>query len=116
MRDDQLQMLKELSEKLADAFILEADPDNWPGAGKLPIDMTQEERGDRYWCKKDAAATATLLNKAITLQIRPEAHMAGASSASNDEDDQLDKLIKEAEKKGRAQLVKFQKRFGNAAK
>lgn len=116
MREDQIQRLKELSERLADAFIAEADPDDWPGAGKKPNEMTQEERGDRYWCKKDAAATATLLNKTITMQIRPETHMAGGAGASNDDGDELDKLIKEAEKKGRAQLVKFQKRFGNGAK
>lgn len=116
MREDQIQRLKELSERLADAFIFEADPDNWPGAGLKPCDMTQEERGNRYWSKKDAAATATILNKAITLQIRPEAHIAGVLGASNDDGDELDKLIKEAEKKGRAQLVKFQKRFGNGAK
>lgn len=116
MREDQIQRLKELSERLADAFIFEADPDHWPGAGLRPNEMTQEERGDRYWCKKDAAATATLLNKTITMQIRPETHMAGGAGASNDDGDELDKLIKEAEKKGRAQLVKFQKRFGHAAK
>ena len=115
MRDDQIQRLKDLSEKLAEAFIMEADPDDWPGAGVLPKDMTQEDRGNRYWCKKDAAATATLLNKTITMQIRPESHIAGALGASNDDGDEMDKLIKEAEKKGRAQLVKFQKRFGNAA-
>jgi hypothetical protein len=116
MREDQIQKLKDLSERLADAFIAEADPDDWPGAGMKPSEMTQEERGNRYWCKKDAAATATLLNKVITMQVRPESHISGILGASNDDDDQLDKLIKDAEKRGRAQLVKFQKRFANGAK
>ena len=51
MREDQYQRMKELSEKLADAFILEADPDDWPGAGLKPNQMTQvQERcsGNRH--------------------------------------------------------------------
>lgn len=64
MRPDQLQRLRELSEKLADVVLVEADPDEWPGAGRGPAEMDQQTRGDRYWCKKNAAATFALLVRA----------------------------------------------------
>lgn len=63
MRPDQIQRLNDLQEKLADVVLDEADPDMWPGAGIAAADMTQQERGDRYWCKKNAAATFALLER-----------------------------------------------------
>lgn len=67
MRADQIARLKDLSEKLADVVLEEADPDLWPGSGVTPADMTQEERGNRYWCKKNAAATFALLERTQSL-------------------------------------------------
>lgn len=64
MRPDQLQRLRDLSEKLADVVLIEADPDEWPGAGRGPADLDQQTRGDRYWAKKNAAATFALLARA----------------------------------------------------
>ncbi|OUL17298.1 hypothetical protein B0X78_00260 [bacterium AM6] len=61
MREDQYLRLQALSEKLAEAFIEEADPATWTGAGKAPSEMDKAERGDRYWCKRNAAATGGLL-------------------------------------------------------
>lgn len=61
MRPDQLQKLQSLSEALADVVLDEADPAHWPAAGVRPADQTREERGDRYWAKKSAAATFSLL-------------------------------------------------------
>lgn len=107
MREDQYQKLLELEEKLADACIIEADPELWPGAGVAPKDMTQEDRGNRYWCKKDAAATFTLLNKVITIATRN----GTVSPEEQGEDLALDAAIKAAEKQGKVQLLQFQKRF-----
>ena len=59
MRDDQITRLQALSESLGEVVIHEVDPANWPGAEKDPADLTQQERGDRYWSKKNAAATMT---------------------------------------------------------
>lgn len=67
MRDDQIQRLKELSEKLADVVLEEADPELWPGAGVPIADMTHEERGSRYWSKKNAAASFSLLERTTSL-------------------------------------------------
>lgn len=111
MTEDQYIKLQELQEKLADACIIEADPDLWPGAGLKPNEMTQEERGDRYWCKKDAAATFTLLNKVITIGARDGLTPIGEGG----EDASLDAAIKAAEKQGKSQLLKFQKRFDKAS-
>ena len=49
MRPDQIQRLQDLSEKLADRFLLEADPAEWAGGSNAPADMSQQERGDAYW-------------------------------------------------------------------
>jgi hypothetical protein len=67
MRDDQITRLQALSERLGEVVITEVDPQNWPGAEKIPTDLTQQERGDRYWCKKNAAATMTLLLKVVNI-------------------------------------------------
>jgi hypothetical protein len=60
MRQDQYQRLQELEEKLVDVFLFEADPAKWPGAGIEPNAMDRDTRGDRYWCKKNPAATLAL--------------------------------------------------------
>lgn len=52
MRPDQLVRLAELSEKLADVVLEEADPAEWPGANMPLASLSQQERGDRYWSKK----------------------------------------------------------------
>lgn len=67
MREDQIQRLKDLSEKLAEVVLQEADPDLWPGAGVPIADMTNEQRGNRYWSKKNAAATFSLLERTHSL-------------------------------------------------
>lgn len=67
MRDDQITRLQALSESLGEVVIHEVDPANWPGATKDPSDLTQQERGDRYWSKKNAAATMTLLLKVVNI-------------------------------------------------
>lgn len=72
MRPDQLQRLADLSEKLADVVIEECDPDEWSGAGRAPREMTQQERGDRYWCKKNASATLSLLQRVEQLRSPSE--------------------------------------------
>lgn len=61
MTPDQRARFLALSEKLADAALIEIDPDHWPGAGLMPAEMTPVERGDRLWVKKNAAQTLGLL-------------------------------------------------------
>lgn len=67
MRDDQYVKLKALSEKLTDVVLAEADPALWNGYGKPLVDLTRDERGDAYWCKKNAAATLSVLMRVHNL-------------------------------------------------
>lgn len=97
MRPDQLQRLADLSEKLADKFLLEADPQEWPGAGKGPTDLTQQERGDGYWAKKNAMATGGVLR--YTLDLIAKRPAAGDGAPPDDSD--MDKQIREAERRSK---------------
>jgi hypothetical protein len=103
MRPDQVQQLQKLSEDLADRFIGDADSTLWSGAGKTPADMSQQERGDAYWCRKMAMATAGVLR--FTLDI---AKAAGVNELPDDieREADLDKQIGEAERRAKAALQK----------
>ena len=110
MRDDQYLKLQELEEKLVPVVLQEADPDNWPGKDIIPKELTKDERGDRYWCKKNAAATLTLLNKVISLVERPTRGLYSSSEpveAEAEDDINLDKEISKAERKAVELLDKF---------
>lgn len=110
MREDQFSKLEQLQEKLCDTVMVEADPLNWPGGEKLPMDMTKDERGDRYWCKKNAAATFTLLNKTLSLAFfKRDASTTPPDDQRSPEDD-LDKEIAKAEKEAEKQLKAFEKK------
>ena len=100
MREDQRIRLAELSEKLADVVLEEADPALWPGAGQPLAEITAAERGDRYWCKKNAAATFSLLERSIGLIEKVNRPGGG------DDDEDLDKQITRAEKEAAKLLDK----------
>jgi hypothetical protein len=93
MRPDQVARLTDLSEKLADTFLTEADPGEWAGGDKLPADLTQQERGDRYWCKKNAMATGGVLRYTLDLLVK---HV-GEQAPEDDAD--MDRKIRDAEKR-----------------
>lgn len=103
MRPDQLQRLADLSEKLADRFLLEADPAEWPGDGKAPRDMTTQERGDAYWMKKNAMATGGVL-RFVTEALAKPAPPAAGEGADPAADSEMDRVVREAEKRS-AKLV-----------
>ena len=67
MRQDQYEKLQALTEKLTDTFLEEADPGAWPGKGIEIAAMDQQTRGDRYWCKKNAAATLSVIIRTTSL-------------------------------------------------
>jgi hypothetical protein len=100
MRPDQLARLQDLSEKLADRFLMEADPVEWPGSGTAPADLTQQERGDAYWCKKNAMATGGVLRYTLDLVKTHSAPMGESDEAARDSD--LDRKINDAEKRAAA--------------
>lgn len=105
MRPDQLETLQALTEKLTDVFLQEVDPDKWPGGGVELADMNQQTRGDRYWSKKNCAATLTVIMKTVNLvgviqQSRPP--------GDDTEDQGLDAEIKAAEKEATKLINKLQ--------
>lgn len=119
MTDDQYQRLQALTEKLMNVFLAEADPDSWPGAGIKPNAMDKETRGNRYWCKKDAAATLTLNMRAITLigviqRRTPDGELplsAGDQGDGMEEaENSLDSDIARAEKQAEKLMEKMRKK------
>ncbi|ASN67374.1 hypothetical protein [Pseudomonas sp. NBRC 111137] len=107
MRDDQITRLQALSERLGEVVITEVDPNNWPAANKLPAELTQEERGNRYWCKKNAAATMTLLLKVVNIAgiMNRQKPAPDAGHAV----DELDGELAAAEREAQAIIERMQK-------
>lgn len=100
MRPDQIQRLQDLSESLADRFLLEADPAEWAGGSNAPADMSQQERGDAYWCKKNAMATGGVLRYTLDL-VKSHSTPVGEQDET-ERDSDLDRKIKEAERRAAA--------------
>ena len=100
MRPDQIQRLQDLSEKLADRFLLEADPAEWPGGDKSLADLTPQERGDQYWVKKNIMATGGVLR--YTLDLVKSHSTPGGEQDETERDSDLDRKIKEAERRAAA--------------
>lgn len=111
MREDQRQRLADLEEKLVEVFLDEADPDNWPGAGLPPNQMEQKTRGDRYWSKKNAAATMVLLGGVGKLTENTK----GALGRDPYSEPELDKQISSAEAKAQALVERVVKKARDTA-
>jgi len=105
MRPDQIQRLKDLSESLADVFIVEADPTNWSGDGRLPRDMSQEERGNRHWDRKGALGTGAVLSHTLNV-IKHYEDRKPAAGAEEETEGDLDKAIGDAERRAQAALAR----------
>lgn len=108
MRQDQFERLVALSEKLTEVFLDEAEPENWPGEGILPKNMDSGTRGDRYWCKKNAVATVSLLQRVHGLtanaQFASAAGAVGGAAVEGEKEESessLDKVISDAEKEAK---------------
>ena len=120
MRQDQYEKLQQLEEKLTDVFIGEASPEKWPGHTLEPGTMDQQTRGDRYWCKKNAVATLSLIQRVAglvhTIQVNAAMPIApGADQTQAGEDEkQLDGEIAAAEKEAAKLLDEMQRRSRKA--
>ena len=95
MRQDQLVRLLNLSEKVGEVFLEEADPDNWNGAGMPMSGMNTEIRGNRLWDKKNAVQTGALLARILDLADRD---IKGADPMP---DDDTEKEISRYERKAK---------------
>lgn len=115
MRPDQYARLQSLAERLIDTALEESEPETWSGHGKKPSELTREERGDRYWCKRNAAATMALCMKVYSLTGHIERN-GGSTPDPNAADpdaglrDELEEEITAAEREAAALIEKVQKR------
>lgn len=105
MRQDHIERLAALRDELTETALQDADPSLWVGAGKAPADMTQQERGDAYWCRKMATATVSLLTKVHSLISTHSAPTAG----NQKDDGDLDRELAAAEREAQAIIERMQK-------
>lgn len=108
MRPDQRKRLEELSEKLIEVVLEEADPDFWPGAGQSLADVDQETRGNRYWCKKNAQASFVLVGSIEKLT----ANTKEALGRDPYKVPEMDRQIAQAEKLAEKMLGKLEAKNG----
>jgi len=101
MRDDQKARLEALAERLADVFLVEADPDNWSGGGKIPRDMSQQERGNRHWDRKGAMGTGGVLKYTLDLIGNGQKNQVGDPQMQDDRDHDLEAKIRDAESRAK---------------
>lgn len=109
MRQEQYERLQQLAEKLTDVFLEEANPEKWPGHGLAAGEMDQQTRGDRYWVKKNAAATLSVIMKTTSLVGVIQRSSAGGGGGGEvlpdeQEPDGLDGEIRAAEKEAKRLL------------
>ena len=103
MRQDQFEKLLTLSEKIADVVLVDANPEHWTGNGLLPKDLTKQERGDAYWCRKQAMASLSLLMRVHSLvgTVRAAGDVGPGTTpgegAPDENEGQLDQEIAAAE-------------------
>jgi hypothetical protein len=107
MTPAQIAKLAALTDKLVDVVVIEADPENWTGGNLLPEALSRDERGDRYWCKKNAAATLAVLTRVESLTQR--AGQAGAAGGADDADPDVSREIARAEKMAEKRLAEMGK-------
>lgn len=115
MRQDQFEKLTQLSERLADQALVDADPDNWIGAGKTAAIMTSAERGDALWCRKVGTQTIALLCRVVNLTdaIRQASNTnpGGGGAAVTDPEEERERMLKEAEGEADRLIREVQKKL-----
>lgn len=97
MRHDQFERLQSLSEQLTDVLIDELDTKRWPGDGIQLAAMDRDTRGDRYWTKRNAGMTLTVLTKLHTL-VEITRRGTTVPEPTDDEDQDLETEIAGAER------------------
>lgn len=92
MTSAQYARLAAIQSQLFDVLADECDPTNWPGAGRKPNAWDQQTRGDRYWSKKNAAATMSLIARAQQIF---RAELTGYRRSPHGEDETDDTALPE---------------------
>lgn len=98
MRQDQIDRLQTLAEEIGDVFIEEASPSAWNGSGIPLADLDDKKRGGRYWDKKNAIQTGTLLARVLDLRDRDKKERNGQPDpvSEQDADDEIKRFEKQA--------------------
>lgn len=92
-------------------MIFDANPEHWTAPGKIAKDLTQQERGDAYWCRKLASASLSVLTKVLVVTGMAERRLASnAPDPIGDDGDagSLDKEIRRAEREAAKILKRIQ--------
>lgn len=112
MRTDQRQRLQAIADRLIEQTIMDTDPDNWSGAGKILRDMDQDTRGDALWCRKIAVQTVMLTAKIELLSVDP----AAALGKSKADDGDVERAIARAEAEASKLMDRVQKQVKGASR
>lgn len=107
MRQDQIQRLDDMIERLAEAFLTAGDPENWSGDGVLPRDMDEKKRGNRHWDIKVASGTAKVLAHAINIK---SSHGERDTQGNVKDPEELDAQIRAAEKRAEEAVARAVKK------
>lgn len=95
MRQDQIDRLQDLAEQIGEVFLEEADPAKWNGAGVPLASLDKDQRGGRYWDKKNAIQTGTLLARVLDLRDR-DARNLSDKVPEDDADQEITRFEKQA--------------------
>ena len=109
MRKDQIKRLQDLAESIGEVFLEEADPQNWNGAGQPLASLDKDQRGGRYWDKKNAIQTGTLLARVLDLRDRDKGQTGPGVTTP---DDDAEKEIKRFEKQAKDLIGAIQRGAG----
>lgn len=112
MRPDQEDQIEELSEKLADVFLTEANPDNWTGAGVPATQLDPATRGARNWDMKNANQAGALLLRSLDIRERMKELNEGRTRDWEGGDDAAEADIAKFEKQARSLLAEVGQRRG----
>jgi hypothetical protein len=100
MRPDQRKRLQDLEERLADAFLEEADPDGW-----------SEDKKERYWQRREAAETGALMARVQALLDKEPDH----DKKDPDDQKETDRMIRAAAARAQAAVERAIARAKKAA-
>jgi len=92
MRPETYAQLKKVSDELADVALIEADPKRWPGVDKDPNGLDRTTAVQRYWAKKHAGTTLSLLVRVHSLIDITERRALGEPHPPDDGED-VEQLI-----------------------
>jgi len=106
IRDELRKKMADVTERLMEVLVDEADPDNWTAAEKTLKDMDKDERGARFWDKRNATATLSLLHGAINLADKLDGFIV-----EKEVDDILEQ-VNSADRKAKDALKRMQERKG----